>query len=194
MGDVMRAFKWSSNAEMIEDVAKLGYLDGRVLDVTYGEGVFWKRWKPKKLVACDVVEELSPIGKSVDFRALPWRARSFDTVVIDGPYKLNGTPSAPDARYGVQLPARWQERHALIKNGMGQCARVSRKYVLVKCMDQVSRNKMRWQTHEFTDYGEILGLDLVDRFDMLTDPRPQDARRPQRHARSNYSTLLVFSK
>lgn len=190
--DFLRATKWPSNAEMIEDVAVFGYLDGRVLDVTYGEGVFWKRWRPKKLVACDVASALSPYGSSVDFRDLPWRARSFDSVVIDGPYKLNGTPSESDIRYGVHIPSRWQDRIQLIKDGMNECARVTRKYMLVKCMDQVAWGHIRWQTRIFADHGESLGFSLEERFDMLVDPRPQ--KKPQRHVRANYSTLLVFEK
>ena len=41
---VFTATRWATNAEMIEDVARLGYLDGSVLDVTYGLGTFWKNW------------------------------------------------------------------------------------------------------------------------------------------------------
>ena len=36
MSEVMRATRWSTNAEMIADAARLGYVEGRVLDTTYG--------------------------------------------------------------------------------------------------------------------------------------------------------------
>lgn len=192
---VLTATRWHDNGALIEDVARLSYLDGRVLDVTFGYGTFWSRWQPAELVACDLDPTKSPIGYAVDFRELPFDDRSFDAVVLDPPYKLNGTPTDEvDERYGVHIPTRWQDRHELIRSGITECARVARRYVLLKCMDQVSAGKKRWQTIEFTNHAAAVGLLLEDRFDMLTSPRPQPAGRRQVHAQANYSTLLVFSR
>jgi hypothetical protein len=194
---VMSLGEWNNNGEMLADVARLGYLDGRVLDCTYGEGAFWTVFRPKKLVACDLDPAKSPVGYSVDFRNLPWRARSFDSVVIDGPYKLTGTPSTPDmdSRYGTTKYVGWRERHALIREGMTECERVLRPkgYLLVKCQDQVCGGKVRWQTREFADHGESLGLRLRSSF-LLRSYREQDPKRGQQHERRNFSTLLVFVK
>lgn len=193
---VLTATAWKSNAEMIADVAKLGYLDGEVLDTTYGYGTFWQCWQPEYLTACDLDPDKSPVGYPVDFCCLPFSRGSFDAVVFDPPYKLNGT-SRPqdhttDERYGVHVPSRWQDRHYLMTIGLWECLRVSRRYVLMKCMDQVVSGQKRWQTHIFTSIAEARGHTLVDRFDLLVTPRPQPEGRRQVHSQGNYSTLLVF--
>lgn len=198
MSHVLAAQAWKSNAEMIADVARLGYLNGHVMDCTYGLGVFWKQWKPEKLTAHDRYTL-----DGVDFRNLPHPDGMFDSSVIDGPYKLNGTSSAPDIRYGVHTYASWQGRHALIREGITECHRVIKPggYVLVKCQAQVCSGAIRWQDREFADHGESLGMTLVDRFDLLGKGRKQPERtrkdgKPSRqhHAYGRPSTLLVLRK
>jgi len=195
-GPVIAATRWPANGHMIEDVARLGYLrrEWWTLDPTYGRGTFWARWRPEHLVTTDLLT-------GVDFRSLPFTDRSFDAVVFDPPYKLNGTPSAPDERYGVGEPATRQERMDLIIDGLNECRRVltPRGYLLVKCMDQVCGGKVRWQTDDVTDWSRLADLEKIDRLDFLTTPRPQPERKRadgavsgQHHARRNYSTLLVF--
>lgn len=177
---------------MIADVAKLGYITGTVLDVTYGRGTFWKNWKPETLITHDLATD------RVDFRSLPEKDESVDCVVMDPPYKLNGTPALGefDKRYGVDVPMSWWQRHTMIKNGIREAERVLRKkgHLLLKCQDQVSSGQVRWQTIEFTGYALSLGLRLVDRFDMLGKGRPQPKWRRQVHAQGRPSTLLVFKK
>lgn len=194
LAPVMAAGDWRTNAEMIADVARLGYLDGRVLDCTHGKGTFWKVWQPAELVACDLHPLKSPIGYSVDFTDLPFADGEFDAAVIDGPYKLNGRPTAKvDEPYGVHVPASRDGRHELIKAGITECIRVTRVggHVLVKCQDQVNGGKVRWQTRIFAEHAEQLGCRLRDSF-LFPSYRPQDAERGQQHARRNFSTLLVL--
>jgi hypothetical protein len=195
--------EWRTNAELIAyGVKPLGYLDDRytTLDPTYGKGRFWNIWKPAKLVGCDINLAMSPIGESIDFTMMPWPENSFERVVFDPPYKLNGTssgkgPAASDRSYGVATSVPWQYRHALIKDGMKECVRVlaPKGMLLLKCQDQVCSGQVRWQTFEFSEWGQHLGLALVDMFH-LVGSRPQPPNRRQVHARRNYSSLLVFSK
>lgn len=188
---VLAIGKWPTNADMIVDVARLGYLDGRVLDATWGLGNFWTRWTPEELVAHDLYTL-----DGVDFRDLPHADGTFNAVVLDGPYKLNGTSSAPDERYGVHERATRDERHELIMDGMTECARCVAPggTLLVKCQDQVEGGHVRWQTIMFTTHAEIeLGLRLEDSF-LFPGGRAQPLGRQQAHARRNYSTLLVFRK
>lgn len=183
---------WRNNAEMIVDVAAMGYLDGDVLDPTWGLGRFWKEFTPDRLTASDLNPAKSPIGYPIDFTDLPFDDDSFDTVVLDGPYKLNGTTSgASDADYGVDVRGGWKERHTLIKQGMNEGARVARRYLLVKCQDQVCGGKVRWQTIEFANHGLEIGLELVTRF-LLESYRPQPEGRRQVTPANNVSALLVF--
>lgn len=222
-----------SNAELIEHAARLGYLarSWRILDPTFGHGRFWRRWQPDQLVAHDINPERAPDGPA-DFRRLPYADDTFDAAVFDPPYKLNGAAGshASDDDYGVHDAAPWQARHDLIRAGITELARVVRPasrmrvdrrrtevvggVVLIKCQDQVSSGAVRWQTREFADHAERVGLDLVDAL-ILTGHRPQpertrrhgdchgagcaactDGRIPSRqaHAMRNYSTLLVTRK
>ncbi len=193
MNDVLAAQPFKTNAELIDACQDLGYLrpSWLVLDPTYGEGTFWNAWRPDRLIAHDLKID------NVDFCALPHPGDHFDAVVFDAPYKLNGTPSKADERYGVDIRATTAERHDLIRRGMTECARVLKPagFLLLKCMDQVASGKVQWQTLEFSTYGvDVLDLTLEDSLLMLTNPRKQPAGRKQVHARRNYSTMLVFRK
>jgi hypothetical protein len=200
---VLRATRWQTNGHMMADVAKLGYLEGRVLDTTYGKGVFWRNWQPEVLVGCDI-NPLKAKDLCCDFRHLPFGNQSFDAVVYDPPYQTNGTPSLRRrgevtgnwTRYGIT--ATWGEDRAnLMEDGLVEAARVAKKFLLVKCMNQVVSGHVHWQTYRLvslmTTRTPLRLWRLEDQFDFLRDPRPQDTR-PQRHARGNYSTLLVFRR
>lgn len=192
--------EWPTNGHLIADCARLGYLrtEWRTLDPTYGYGTFWKVWQPDELVACDLNPDKSPIGYPVDFTNLPWDDKSFDAVVFDPPYKLNGTPSdtgGVDERFGVDGPSyfRWQDRMQLIRDGARECARVARTMLLVKCQDQVVSSKIRWQTKAVAAEVEPVGFGLKARFDFLGG-RPQPGGRRQINPQSRSSQLLVFER
>lgn len=190
------------NAALIVQCRDLGYLptDGPILDATYGLGRFWNAWMPDDLTGMDVnpAKARDIVG---DFTDMPFSDGTFDAVVLDPPYKLNGTGGshASDDGYGVADPEwvskSWQQKHELIRAGITETARIVRRngHVLLKCQDQVCSGQVRWQTIEFANHAATLGLRLVDRFDLLGH-RPQPAGRRQVHARRNYSSLLVFRK
>lgn len=191
---VFAAYKWKTNGHLIADVVQLGYLDGSVIDVTYGNGSFWSQYRPDILITSDLRSPLAEFHW--DFTDLPQETASFDVVVFDPPYKLNGTPDPEvDRRYGVDERTSWEDRHALIFAGLKEVCRVSRRYVLLKCQDQVCSGKIRWQTKIFAEFAEELGFEQVDRFDLLGHHRPQPMEgRTQRHAHGRPSTLLVFER
>jgi hypothetical protein len=194
--EILAAYRWPTNAHLIEAAARLGYLQPNWLtvDPTYNRGVFWSRFRPPHLLASDVNPAYGVLV--ADMRRLPYRPRRARAVVIDGPYKLNGRPDpAVDERYGVDTRASWQQRHGLIRAGMTEGFRVlcAGGYLLVKCQDQVCGGHVRWQTDEFTRHAEAMGLDKVDRLDRLGG-RPQPAGRRQEHAHQRPSSLLVFAK
>jgi tRNA G10 N-methylase Trm11 len=180
---------------MLAEVARLGYLDGVVVDPTYGRGRWWTIFKPDPLIAHD----LNTLD-GVDFRNLPEADESVDAVAFDPPYKLNGTPSLGDFdnAYGLDVGyVPWQKRHRLIRLGIIECARILKRggRLLLKCQDQVCSGEIRWQTKEFTCQAELEGLRLIDRFEFLGGSRDQPMNgRTQKHAHGRPSTALVFKK
>jgi hypothetical protein len=193
MTDEIRAIgDWRTNGEMIADVAALGYIEGKVLDLTYGEGAFWTEWCPDVLIENDLHKGAEWMHHE-DFRATSFASGAYDTVVFDPPYKMGGTPSSEkmDKAYGTEEYRSRIEILSLLVGGIAEAARLSNKWVLVKCQDQVSSGEVRWQTQTAVDTARALGMRLFDSF-MLPGGRPQPAGTQQKHARRNYSSLLVF--
>jgi len=195
----IQAIAIRSNAELMAECAELGYLDGTVLDMTYGMGAFWRRHEPQRLIAMDrYVTHRFRLNVLADATCLPFDNRSVDSAVFDPPYKLNGTstdigPSMLDARYGVggsYTPAA--VRHALLLDGTSEALRVARRYVLVKCADQISSGKYNAQTFMVWNRAMEHGATMVDMLHVMGS-REQPYGTRQLHARRNYSSLLVFA-
>lgn len=166
---VMALGKWRTNGELIADLHRYGVLrqTDRICDPTYGRGGFWTRWKPDVLIGSDLDAEKSPTGTAVDMRDLPYPNGSFDVVVIDYGYKLNGTASSKmDDDYGVQHPASRTDRIQLGLDGMTEATRVlvTGGKLLVKTQRMVNGGKMRFQTDDVTDHARALGYVKVEEF------------------------------
>jgi hypothetical protein len=194
------AFEARDNAQLMLDCETLGYLDKSwlVLDCTYGLGAFWRDlWLPKLIRHGIGPHEDGHYDDGVSFTQLPEADDTFDATVFDPPYKLNGMstgrgPSAADARFGVTSYMPVEERHALMRNGLVECIRVTKPggYILAKCQDQVASGRVHWQTSMLAAMAKETTL-----VDMLFVPgHRKQPDRGQQHARRNYSTLLVFRK
>jgi DNA modification methylase len=196
MSAVLAIGERTNNAELMRDCAELGYINGHVLDMTYGLGRFWKLYRPERLLTNDL-DRKTDADMHRNFTRLPLRSNVFDTVVFDPPYKLNGTGGShpSDQGYGVANNDTVEERMSLIFAGVKEANRVCRQkgHVLVKCQDQVVSGKKVWQTWLITDTAQRIGLRLVDQLHVRSY-RPQPQGRRQVHARGDYSTLLVFRK
>lgn len=201
MTPVLAADKWTSNAELILDVARLGYLrqEWVTLDSTYGKGVWWKKFRPTHLIWHDLKKDF------VDFRDLPYTNRFFKVSAFDPPYVSKGgrktsTIQEFDERYGLAKAASSpQLLQEYINEGFAECVRVTDTYVLQKTCDYVSSGKLYPGVYETIKFADSLGCTLVDRFHHIGVPRQQPKRtrkdgKPvtQKHARNNLSTLLVF--
>src|SRR5436190_21654396 len=77
----IQAIAVRTNAELMAECADLGYLPGTVLDMTYGLGAFWTRWKPRTLIAMDRYVEY--VHVTADATCLPFGNGSVDTAVYD---------------------------------------------------------------------------------------------------------------
>lgn len=217
MAEILAAKAWTSNAELIVDVAALGYIHGKVIDLTYGRGTWWKLFTPADFITNDL-KKTALTDFHEDFTDTYWPDGTFDTVADDPPYKLNGTPDPlVDERYGVEEAKKWQTRMQLIFESVDEGARIlaPRGHLLVKCQDQVVCGHVVWQTVEIKERAEKHGLVLVDRFDLLGKHRVQPERTrkhrackgtgctactdgrvasKQQHAHGRPSTLLVFER
>ena len=196
----IQAIAQRTNAELMAQCAELGYLPGTVLDMTYGLGAFWRDHKPRDLIAMDLYAIPNVwIDVQANATCLPLADAAVDTAVFDPPYKLNGTstdigPSMLDRRYGVHgsyTPAA--VRHALLLDGTSEALRVARRYVLVKCADQISSGRYNPQTFMVWQRAIEHGWTMVDLLHVVGG-REQPSGTRQLHARRNYSSLLVFGR
>lgn len=198
-GSIPSVISARTNGVLIAEVARLGYLGGpndTVLDVTYGRGLFWTRYRPAWLIQ----------GEG-DFRDRPEVDDSVAVVVFDPPYISTGSRATSTVdefydRFGLGELKGWRAIRKLINAGLVECARVLKPggYLLVKCMDYVESGHKVWNTFHVFNEAENLGLRLVDRFIHLSGGGPQTmtnldgSPREQKHAREVSSMLLVFTK
>ncbi len=197
MSLIMAAHRWPTNAHLIADCARLGYLreEWRTLDPTYGRGTWWNEWQPVELVAHDIAID------GVDFRALPHADGEFEAAVFDPPYMAPGgrkTSTAHDFndRFGLHTtPATPALNQAVNNAGLVEVGRVVQVggFVLTKCMDYVNGGRVFWGTHLTLSHALNNGFELVDRMEHVRHPGPQ-SQTTQEHARRNLSTLLVLRK
>jgi hypothetical protein len=206
---VLAVGAWSTNAKMIADVSKLGYLDGKVVDLSFGRGKFWTEFRPSDLEVNDI--EPGRADWQLDVTKTPREAwvGLFDAAVWDPPYRLSGKRDGRtaknetdfDDRYGTQEYVSPKGVQSLINSGILYAAHVVKPggHILVKCQTQVAGGKKRFQPSEAVRYAHLLGdaeglkLKQVDEFHLVTRGRKQPDRR-QIHSRSNFSTLIVFRK
>jgi tRNA G10 N-methylase Trm11 len=182
---------------MIVDMVRLGYLKDTdsVLDPTYGTGRWWKKWRPEKFT-------YRTHAAGFDFRNTIFYDNEFDAVAYDPPYvciggrKTSGIKSMYDGYGLTDAPTTPQALQLLINAGLSEMMRVvkPRGIILVKCQDYVSSGKLYPGTFNTQYWAGIIGLELVDRFEHIGNPRPQPPGRRQVHARRNLSTLFVFRK
>jgi hypothetical protein len=132
-----------NNADLIAAVARLYIPDDAVVaDVTWGMGVFWKRFTRRRftLIGSDILGDRPGLKVRADFRQLPYANDSIDVVVLDPPYTHCGHYANND-RYGSALTDHLNHREimALYREGMIEAKRVLRRggTLWVKCKDEI---------------------------------------------------------
>lgn len=217
--EICAATAWHTNADMIEDVVRLGYIrpTDSVIDMTWGRGIWWKKYThpgPFTAMCNEKGHQATPADNvtvltNTDFRETGLPPDLFDAVIFDPPYVAKGgreTSTIPDfnGRYGLddapRTPLQLHNHNAL---GLAEAKHLCKPggLILVKCMDYVSSGALQpastWMYYEATT---MLGLQLHDRLIHVGSPGPQPkvnldgTTRRQVHARSNHSTLWVFKK
>ena len=196
---VWAATDWQCNGDLIADVAKLGYIrdDDCCIDLTYGKGTWWKRYRPT-LLATNDIDDTTKAEYHDDFRATKWFDDNFDVVAFDPPYISPGgrkTSTIDLDRYGQRtMPKNPTETQNLINDGLTEAARICKPggIVLCKCANYISSGNY-WPGVFLTWWFARAKLDIIDQFILVGKPGPQSQKR-QVHSRNNYSVLLVFRK
>jgi hypothetical protein len=198
---VHAADHWPTNGHLIEAVAALDLLrpEWLTLDATYGEGLWWTRCQPDRLVTVDI-DKTADVR--ADYRTLPFPTNLFDATIFDPPYVCKGGRTTSgivemDGRYGLNdAPRTPPELQAANHDGLDECIRVTKPggMVLVKYQNQVSSGHTWAGAHLIFAHAVSVGLELVQEFVHVHPPGPQPHGRTQRHAANNYSLLLVLQK
>lgn len=210
------------NAALIAKVARLHILQTDVvMDVTWGEGKWWRDFKPDHFITHD-----RDTLDGVDFRRLPEQDDSVDVVAYDPPYVSIGSrdkstlkagpghSSMIDA-YGMRLAPRTpDEVDELIVDGLFEIHRVLRckrrktktsprvpaGRCLLKCMDYISGGNFHLTSRRVLNACDRIGFDVWDMFLHNSGPGPQPRHnldgsvRRQVHAHRAHSTLYVLRK
>jgi hypothetical protein len=194
VGRLLQSVVHGQNADLIAAVAPL-YLDGTVLDTTYGRGMWWTKHRPEHMVTHDLALD------GVDFRSLPHDDRSFDTVCFDPPYVPRQGPTDATTerdqdfreRFGLDVSRSTAETFELIFHGLAECARVADRWLLVKCCDFTNGRRFHLGHHRILQRAEDLQLRCHDLLVHAsgTGPGGTQIREPLR-ARRAHSYLLVF--
>lgn len=207
IGPILASVQTGTNADLIAAVATL-YLTGTVLDVTYGDGKWWDKFRPDDFTFHDLHKV-----DGVDFTDLPHADRSFDTVCFDPPYVVSGGDSSANLTSGFQnaygigttnlgkgKPIGGERRfETLLHDGLAECCRVADHYVLVKCMEfaqgAFAHNDFHDIPYLMTKWALENGYRKHDQIVHHTGSGPggHNIFTPKR-ARRHHSYLIVFRK
>lgn len=192
------------NSDLLAQVAEL-YLspDQRILDMTYGLGVFWRSLPDLCIVKNDIDAERGDIH--YDFRDMPHEDECFDVVVLDPPYAgRSGSPitGAIDRGYNIAERAHKHGIHghdavmALYFEGIEEAHRllVTGGLLLVKCMDEIMGGRQRRSSIEIWERAMQLNFLDEDLFVLMQKGVPTMRHSYQIHARKNHSYLWIFRK
>ena len=197
VGPVLQSVQVGDNADLIAAVAPI-YLTGSVLDVTYGRGTWWRTFRPHIFGAHDIATD------GVDFRHLPYADDTWDAVTFDPPYVESGsraTSSRPDFlhRYGLGIEREDRTKpddvRGAMLEGVAECCRVARRFVLVKAMEYVAGPRFHDVPTAVVNRAGAEGWQLWDRIVHHTGGgigggyRIRTVKRAQRA----HSYLLVFA-
>lgn len=163
--------------------------------MTYGRGMWWRRFTPELFARHDLALD------GVDFRALPEADSSWDTVCFDPPYvprsgRTDATMQRDQdfrERFGLAEPRSEAQLRELINAGLAECARVSRRWLLVKANDYCNGKQFRVGHVRVIAEAERIGLRVHDLIVHASGTGPGGGQIHQvRRARRAHSYLIVL--
>lgn len=180
-----------SNKEALKEILDLySTKQSKVLDISYGTGAFWNK-KPN--ITLDLFTNADVCGS---FYNLPFAKNTFDTIVFDPPYRMNGT------KVGYALTDRYKNETSNYKvvplhykYGTREVYRVlvNGGILIAKMQDQVVSGKFYFQTNEMLKWASQFNR-LIDEVHVITGSRPQPKGRQQKHIRTSHSTFQIWEK
>lgn len=198
VGPIVPSVFVGTNSALMSAVSAY-YLQGHVVDLTYGDGRWWDKFRPEPFTAHDKYK-----GDGVDFTNLPEADGTYDAVCFDPPYIPQGgvdkSTRAGDAflgRFGLTKSMSDADLWEMVGGGLSEAARVvkPRGFVLVKCMDFVNGPGLTLGHRRVLDMADALNLRCHDLIVHNTGSGPggHNIWTPVR-ARRHHSYLLVFVK
>lgn len=212
---ICAATKWPTNADMIVDIVELGYIkpDDIVVDLTYGRGLWWSKYRPAALTAnldSDAAfsdADLSLLGGSWlsrDFRDLGMAFLSdfYDVAVFDPPYVAMGgreTSGLPDFmdRFGLKDAAVTPELlQADNELGLREAMRVTKPggLILAKCAPYISSGVRKDGDWWARDAALAMGLTIEDMLIHVGDVRAQPKDGPCRKCKGGGRIVVLASE
>jgi hypothetical protein len=201
--------KVGTNANLFPDILELYAAQGSwILDMTYGNGVFWKKATISNYILVrNDLDASKDVDYCYDFRKFPenWKEK-FDIVVYDPPYLYVGGfktfKASVDKGYSNKQRALEQGIHGveavdkMYMDGMKEAWRILKpKGILIaKCMDQVMSGRLEMPHMRYIDYWKSLGGIVQDFFVLVTNGQPTMRHKHQIHARRNHSYFMVLQK
>ena len=181
------------NADVFPDILLLYVSDGsRVLDMTWGRGVFWKN--VTVAYARTTVDNATPADVCADFTRLPFGDSSFDACVLDPPYMHGGAT----VKASINAPYRNQNTShesviRLYVGGFLEAARVLRQggRLITKCQDEIESGRQHLSHVELLQTLEVLGFKTLDLFVLVQTTTPAIREPVQKTARKNHSYFIV---
>ena len=205
MHPVLTAYRGNNGDLFSKAMTLYGKPGFRILDMTYGLGVFWKiiNIEIYDLIKNDIDTKRGDVHE--DFRHTSFRNAEFDIVVLDPPYaSRSGSPIKASIDRGYNNAKRALNdgifgADAMIQfyfDGMIEARRILKTggLLMVKCMDEIMGGKQ--QRNHITIWNKAIELGMCDEdlFMLVQSSIPTMRHDYQLHARKNNSFLWVFRK
>lgn len=195
---VIYAAHVGTNADVFPSILQLYVPEGsRILDCTYGKGVFWQKVDKQKFYL-----DFTDWNFGCDARDLYfYQDGSKDCIVFDPPYahdsktfggaQYNNRACTATQKGGHQAVLDFyltaaKEHHRILR---------SKGIYIIKCQDEVCGGKQCPTHSELINALPKMGFEYLDSFVVVQTGKPSTARwKQQLHARKNHSYFLVFRR
>ena len=185
---------FENSAKAIEAILSLHFPEGTILDVTAGQGTFWRLTSGRKITKGDLLnrDDRDYIG---DARNLPFSDASFDLAVLDPPFKWVGRRY--DRRYGQShLKFNTETKvDRLYYSAIPELFRVARQGAIIKLVDGTDGHRHFPRLARIAEFIKALnGLEIHDSAIIVRKGIPNNLvpGKKQRFFRRPISHFLIY--